>query len=287
MKAKSLVALLWVALMLFAVPQWRPVDAVQMDVLSSFTLINADTDLPIAAFDPIPDGAVIALDLLLDAPSRIFARGRGLQAEMGGQVTLRGTSVDPRPAGQIGLIRGTFDLLGRRLALDEGRITLQGGLLPAIDMRASTSTSEGDATLVISGPVDAPEIEVISSPERPTEEALAMLLFGEAFTSLSPLRIAQLASQIATLRGGRGGLVENLRNRLGVDVLDIGTDDDGTAQLGVGAYLGENVYTDVTVNADGKSELSLNLDLTDDITVRGRVTNEGETGIGIFFERDY
>jgi translocation and assembly module TamB len=33
--------------------------------------------------------------------------------------------------------------------------------------------------------------------------------------------------------------------------------------------------------------VSINLDLTDDITARGSVDSDGNTSLGIFFERDY
>ena len=54
-----------------------------------------------------------------------------------------------------------------------------------------------------------------------------------------------------------------------------------------GAYLGENIYSDVTVDSEGETQLNLNLDVTPSLTVRGGVTNDGSSSLGIFFERDY
>ncbi|WP_109466779.1 translocation/assembly module TamB domain-containing protein [Albibacillus kandeliae] len=227
------------------------------------------------------------LNVVLNAPNKIFVRGRGLNAELGGRLVVGGNTNQIVPSGQIGLIRGTFSLLGRRLELDEGQVSMQGNLEPYLYFVATTSTSEGDATLTISGPTSAPVIEVTSTPERPSEEALALLLFGDQFNDLSPLKIAQLASQVATLSGKGGGLLGKIRRGLGVDNLDLGTDDDGNAQVGVGAYLSDDLYTDVSVNADGQSEVNLNFDLTDNLTIKGSVDNAGETGIGLFFKRDY
>ena len=232
-------------------------------------------------------GPAYNLDITLNAPGRVFVRGRGLNAELGGSVLIRGTSANVVPSGQISLIRGTFDLLGRRLTLDQGSVSLQGALDPVLNFVASTTTSEGEAMLTVSGPVSAPEIEVTATPERPSEEALALLLFGDRFSDLSPLKLAQLGSQLATLSGRGGGLTERLRTGLGVDSLDVGTDDDGTAQVGVGRYIADDVYTDVTINAEGESEVNLNFDLTDTLTIKGSVDNEGETGVGLFFQRDY
>ncbi|MBI6630194.1 translocation/assembly module TamB domain-containing protein [Pontibaca salina] len=233
------------------------------------------------------DGPVYNLNLQLDAPNRIFVRGRGLQAELGGGIRVGGTTENVVPSGQVELLRGTFDILGRRLQLDRGLITLQGRLQPVMDFSASTSTSEGTATLLISGALDSPVIEVTSDPERPSEEALAMLVFGDEFTSLSPVKIAQLASSLATLGGKGGGFMSRLRENLGLDQLDIGTDAGGSGQVGVGNYLSDTVYTEFSVNAQGETEINLNFDVTESFTVKGMADNTGDTSLGLFFERDY
>ena len=49
----------------------------------------------------------------------------------------------------------------------------------------------------------------------------------------------------------------------------------------------KNVYTDVTVTSDGNTEINLNLDITNEITAKGSVDQDGETSVGVFFERDY
>ena len=87
---------------------------------------------------------------------------------------------------------------------------------------------------------------------------------------------------------GRGDQKELLGGKgAGLADLDVTTDEQGNAAVRAGAYLGENIYTDVTVGASGETELNLNLDLTRSITVKGEVTDDGDTAIGIFFERDY
>lgn len=229
----------------------------------------------------------ISLDIRLVAENKVFVRGRGLQAELGGDVIVRGTTSQIAPAGQIDLIRGTLAILGRRLKLTRGLVTLQGNLEPYMEFQATTSTSDGDATLEIAGPVTAPKVTVYSEPERPSEEALAMLIFGNQYSQLSPLKIAQMAASLAQLSGAGGGATETAREDLGVDTLDIGTDDDGNAEVGAGKYIADGVYTDISVNALGDTELNINLDVTDTLTLKGTVDNTGESALGIFFERDY
>ncbi|GAA6158784.1 translocation/assembly module TamB domain-containing protein [Ruegeria sp. HU-ET01832] len=229
----------------------------------------------------------IALDIALLAPKEVFVRGRGVNAELGGRLFIGGTTSSVIPSGQIELIRGHFDILGRRLALTKGIVTLQGDLTPYIEFESSTSTSDGTATIEIAGPLDSPEVDVFSDPERPAEEALAMLLFGNRFSELSPFVIAQMAASLAQLSGAGGDATKGLRDSTGVDTVDIGATEGGAGRLGAGAYLSDNLYTDFTVNTEGDTEVNLNLDVTDNFTVRGTVDGRGETGLGVFFERNY
>ncbi|MCD9148356.1 translocation/assembly module TamB domain-containing protein [Pseudophaeobacter flagellatus] len=229
----------------------------------------------------------LSLDVIIDAPGRIYARGRGLNAELGGQVHLRGNTVALAPSGQISLVRGTFDILGRRLELDEGRITLLGDLKPYLEFRSSASTSTGTATLEITGAIDAPQIEVTSDPPRPSDQALALLLFGDNLDDLSPLALVRLANSALQLSGRGLGNKNALRDKTGADKVELGLDNIGSGLLGIGGYISDKAYTDFNVNTRGDSELSLNVDLTDNVTVTGTVDNQGESGFGLFFKRDY
>ncbi len=241
----------------------------------------------IASEDATKSDSRIALDIGLSFPKAVFVRGRGVNAELGGRIRIGGTTASVVPSGQIDLIRGHFDILGRRLALTKGIVSLQGDLTPYIEFESSTSTSDGTATIEIAGPLDAPEIDVFSDPERPTEEALAMLLFGNRFSELSPFVIAQMAASLAQLSGAGGDATKGVRDATGVDTIDVGATEGGAGRIGAGAYVADNLYTDFTVNTEGNTEVNLNLDVTDSFTVRGTVDGQGETGIGIFFGRDY
>ncbi|MGJ8612077.1 MAG: translocation/assembly module TamB domain-containing protein, partial [Octadecabacter sp.] len=72
-----------------------------------------------------------------------------------------------------------------------------------------------------------------------------------------------------------------------LDDLDFVTDEDGNAGVRAGKYLSENVYTDVTIGSDGTTEINLNIDIDRNFTARGSASTDGETSVGIFFERDY
>lgn len=229
-----------------------------------------------------------ALDITIRAPSRIFVRGRGLDAELGGQITIRGTSAAPIPTGAFRLIRGRLDVLQQRFQLTEGSIDLRGSFVPIIRFVATTTARTGLAvTLTLEGEVTEPTLTVSSIPELPQDEVLAQLLFGRDLSSITPLQAIQLASAIATLAGrGGGGLIEGFRDTIGIDNLDITTDESGNAALQAGIYLSEQVYTEAVVSNE-ETTINLNFDVSRDVTIRGSVSSEGETALGIYFERDY
>lgn len=228
------------------------------------------------------------LNLLIRAPSRIFLRGRGLDAELGGQITLRGTTDNVIPSGAFDLVRGRLDILGKRLDLTTAQLLMQGDLVPYVTIVASNESDGITTSVVIEGRADEPEVRFTSSPELPQEEVLARLLFGRGIDKISALQAAQLASAVATLAGkGGDGIVGNLRKGFGLDDLDLTTDAEGNTSVKAGKYISENVYTEIEVGQDGTSKINLNLDIRKGVTLRGSVGGDGAGGIGIFVEKDY
>ncbi|TJZ92163.1 DUF490 domain-containing protein [Paracoccus gahaiensis] len=228
------------------------------------------------------------LDLVITAPSRVFIRGRGVDAELGGGFRITGTPRNVVPIGNLELIRGRVDLLGNRFVLTEGLVELQGSLIPVIRLVAETERDSITTRIIIDGEVRDPEITFESSPELPQEEVLSQLLFGRGLDSISPLQAAQLANAIAVLAGrGGDGIIGNLRESAGLDDLDLTTDDEGNIELRAGRYLTENVYTDLSVGEGGRTSINLNLDITRSLRARGSVGSDGGSSLGLFFERDY
>lgn len=228
------------------------------------------------------------LNLLIDAPNRIFVRGRGLDAELGGRVRIAGTSDAVAPDGFFELIRGRFDILGTRLDLTEGRVTLQGNLDPYLRFVAESQGADITAQVILEGLASAPEVSFTSEPFLPEEEVIAQLIFGRGLGNISPFQAAKLASAVATLSGrNEGGVVGLLRGGLGLSDLDVIQNADGDTEVSAGGYVSNKVYTGLTADSAGRQQINLNLDVTRSLTARGTAGTDGNSGIGIFFERDY
>ncbi|MGN6551450.1 MAG: translocation/assembly module TamB domain-containing protein [Pararhizobium sp.] len=239
---------------------------------------------------PVPTArpSVVQLDLTIDAPRRIFVRGRGLDAEMGGRLRVRGPITDVHPVGGFDLIRGRLEILGKRIDFDTGTITLTGSLDPTLNLSAHSDTGNTTITITVTGRASDPQINFSSQPALPQDEVLAQLIFGRSVSDLSGFQVAELAAAVAELAGGQNtSIVGKLRQATGLDDLDVGTDANGQAQVRAGRYIRDNVYLGVEAGASGNSQVDLNLDITKNLKAKAAAGTKGDSNIGLFYERDY
>ena len=228
------------------------------------------------------------LDITINASAGIFLSGQGLDAELGGTLTLQGTTADVVPEGEFTLIRGWLDIPGRRLALSEGMARLQGHFVPFFRIVASAEAGDVTVNVILSGRADDLEVTFASQPELPEEEALAQLLFGRSITRISPIQAAHMADTASRLAGrGGSGAIDRLRRNFGLDDLNVESGDEGETSLRAGKFLSDRLYTEIEVGSDGVTDINLNLDLGRSVTAKGETGAQGDTSVGIFFERDY
>lgn len=242
--------------------------------------------------DEKPAGAnasgVIAFDLGVTA-NQVFVRGRGIDAELGGNLTIRGTAVQPTISGGFEMRRGRLEILGKRLTFTDGTIGFGGDLIPTLDLKATSTAGATTITVNVAGLANNPQITFSSSPALPQDEILAQLIFNRSLSNLSAFQIAQLASAVSQLAGGGStSLLDGLRNKLGVDDLDVTTDENGGASVRAGKYLNDRTYIELQQGADsGSSKAVINLDVGKGVKLKGSAAGDGSASGGIFFEKEY
>ncbi|TKT80419.1 DUF490 domain-containing protein [Aquamicrobium sp. LC103] len=237
---------------------------------------------------PTSRPSIVRLNMTVNAPNRIFVRGRGLDTELGGQVQLTGPVTDIQPVGAFNLIRGRLSILGQRIDFDEGTVTLIGDLNPFLNFVARSGGNDITVFITVSGRVNDLNIAFSSQPELPEDEVLARLIFNRGIDELSAFQIAQLAAAAAELAGGGNtSLLGSLRGATGLDDLDIVTDSEGNAAVRAGRYIQDNIYLGVEAGAGGTTKGTINLDITEDLKARGGLGTDGDSSLGIFYERDY
>ncbi|HWY95890.1 MAG TPA: translocation/assembly module TamB domain-containing protein [Steroidobacteraceae bacterium] len=233
---------------------------------------------------------VIGIDVAIRAPQEILVQGRGLDAELGGEIRLSGTSDAPLASGGFDLQRGSFTLVGNKLSFTQGRVSFEGAGLrkkidPTLDFTAQTTLADTTATLRITGLADAPRFDFSSTPQLPQDEIMARLLFGENAAQLTALQAAQISYALATLSGvGSGGSnpLVKLQKTLGLDRLSVasnttttatGTTQNSGAAIAAGRYVTKRVYVEGKQTTTGTSQVQVDVDLTKHLKLQTRLGN--------------
>ncbi len=238
--------------------------------------------------------SVWKLDIDIDAPSQIFVRGLGLDAEWSTALRITGDARRPKVVGDVNLVRGTFTFAGRQLTLSKGVIHLDGAEPPnpTLDIEASTTVDAVTATITIGGSAKTPEITFSSTPSLPEDEVLSRLLFGSSVAQISPLQAVQLAAAVNSLRGGGGGFnpLGKLRSAAGLDQLHVYGADQATGRgpsVGAGKYISSNIYVEVITDARGNTATQIEVALTKSLKLLSSVGALGTSNIGLRYSHDY
>jgi translocation and assembly module TamB len=261
------------------IPNSLPPDVAVLDVR------RRGKPAPVAGSKPV----IVAIDITVRAPQEIIVQGRGLDAEMGGEIHLTGPSDELLASGDFNLLRGWFTLAGTRLEFKEGRVGFDGAGLrkkidPTLDFTAETTQAEYTIKLQISGPADAPRFDFSSSPSLPQDDIMARLLFGVPGSQLTAFQYAQIAAALATLSGVGGNGINplvKLQKSLGLDRLTVGANTSTTATgtensgaaIAAGRYLTKRVYVEGKQTTTGASQVQIDVDLTKHLKLQTRLGN--------------
>jgi translocation and assembly module TamB len=285
------------------IPEQLPASVAQLDVVRIDSRNPAAARRPETKVTEVP--AVVALDLHLHVPGRAFVRGRGLDSEWKGDVTIAGTAAQPAITGEFDAVNGTFALLGQTFTLQRGVVGFAGNAMPTLDVLAQAQTADITAQVQIQGSPTKPTLKLTSIPDLPQDEVLSRVLFGAGVGQITPAQGLQLAQAAASLAGGGPGLLDRLRNFTGLDRLSIGRDPSlpsggqtgdqskssstsGTTVSG-GKYVAPGVYVGVDQGISGAStrarvEVTITPHVTVDATA-GAATNS--TSLGVQYKLDY
>ncbi|GMV63158.1 MAG: hypothetical protein AMXMBFR74_23260 [Parvibaculum sp.] len=238
------------------------------------------------------------LPMVLDVTLRIGTppaqvTGRGVNSLWTGAVTATGLVEDPVLDGKLTAERGTLDFAGKTFTLKRGSVAFAGEkpIDPNIDIALVYSRSDFSATVGVSGHGSSPAIDLTSEPSLPRDEIISRILFGKNVGELSAFEAAQLANTAAELSGsgiGGFGLLSNIQNELGLDVLRVDTGASGGTTVSAGKYLREGVYVGVEQGAlASDSNVKIEIDVTDNISVDTKIGNDASSDVGVNWKWDY
>ena len=227
------------------------------------------------------------LALTVSAVNRVFVRGRGLNAEFGGELHVAGSARDPSVTGGFDLLRGTLALVGQPLTFTQGRVSFHGGVIPDLALVAETNAADITARISVTGPADQPAFAITSSPSLPEDEILARILFQQSAGNLSAFQALELANAVAVL-SGQGDALDQLRKTLGLSGLSLGQGSSGGGLLGLGRTINDRISVNVTTGVRPQDNgVDVNLDITRHIRLQAGVDAAGGTDIGVGAQWEY
>lgn len=238
----------------------------------------------------------VGLDLTIQANNRIFINGNGLTTEWASDLDVAGTIASPELDGTISIRNGRLTFAGRDFDISEGKISFSpdAGLDPTLSLTAAHDNGQINAIMSVTGSPSAPKITLSSSPQRPQEDILALLLFGKPPTELSALETLQIANAVAQLSGlspigGGPGVSNSLRKSIGLDALSMDFDPKtGLGAVEVGKYISDEIYVTARQKpGETGTEVAVTYEVNDHITIESAVKPNGAQNVSANFKRDY
>jgi translocation and assembly module TamB len=223
-----------------------PAGVTNLDV----TEINTPGGQEQVAPGSIAHAPAVSLEVKLRAARGIFVKGFGLNTEMSLDADVGGTTAAPVLSGTARVVRGDYDLAGKRFEIDDDGVVYLDTSLERmrLDLTAKLDDPTLTAMIKIGGTAAKPEITLSSTPELPSDEILSQVLFGSSAAQLSPVQAAQLAAAVTSLATGGGfDVMGGLKNFARLDRLALGGGDPATGvTVSGGKYIGRNVYLELT-----------------------------------------
>ena len=264
---------------------------------------------------PAPASASTGINLDVTATAqRVFVRGRGLDAELGGTLRVRGSSAAPQVSGGFDMRRGSISLVGTNITFNRGRVGFDGTgvtgkIDPTLDFEADNSTGSVQAVLLVGGYASAPKITLRSTPELPQDQVLAYLLFGRSVNDLGPFQVAEIAAAVAQLSGAIGsgaGPLDRIRSALGLDRLSVGSGGNSNSiansingsrpasssqspTLEAGRYVANGVYVGAKQGTSGAgTQATVQIDITKGLKLETDAgSGQGGNSVGLSYSFDY
>ena len=241
----------------------------------------------------------------MTVPGQTFVRGHGLDSEWRGKIAVTGNSATPSVDGSLEAVRGSLNVLGKDFVIRRGTISFPTGSPGEawIDLLAEYVASDITAQATFTGRLSSPHLQLTSTPQLPQDEILARVLFNTDASHITTAQGLQLALAAQTMAGGGPGVLDRLRNAVGLDRLSIGNGAanetpgvtiNRTSQstagpaLSGGKYIAPGVFVGAEQGAGtASSRAKVEVDLFSHVTGYSSVGANKSNRVGLDWRMDY
>ena len=194
-------------------------------------------------------------------PRNTWLRSPEMNIEISGEVNVVMSGVEAELFGAIEIMRGDYNLYGRRFEIQEGTITFRGGkeLNPMMELKAQHVFRSVDKIkrlliLQVSGELLEPKLTFhLDNSEIAETDAIAYLLFGRNFDELTQGQRTDMAASQPSLNSlpfkelvaGQlaGEVTKAIRNTLDLDVIEFKGDNNWRqATVVLGKYITNDLF---------------------------------------------
>jgi translocation and assembly module TamB len=194
----------------------------------------------------------LGLDLGLDLGPAFYLRGRGLDAQIIGQLRLRAESLDSlRAVGTVQARDGSFTAFAHRLVLVRARLNFQGPLdNPGLDVLALRRDLPVEVGVTLTRTLADPLIRLYANPPMAEQETLSWLVLGRSPTSDGLDNPVLARAALGLLSGIGEGPTDRLLRQFGIDELTIRSGEVGSpGSLLPSTTVAGSLRGDTSVNA--------------------------------------
>jgi translocation and assembly module TamB len=252
--------------------------------------------------------------LKLTIPRNTWIKSPNTRLEIEGDLDLVKTGPEFEIFGTIAVLRGNYDIVGKRFNISEGKLTFQGGeeINPEVLIKAeykfrNAAREQKTILLSISGKAKKPELKfTLDNKEISEGDAVSYVMFGRSLDELTYGQQSAVADE--TQKGGTGNLAlgvaanylsseitKSIGQDLNLDYIEIkGQENWSSATFTVGKYLtndlfvsyergfGETSSDDVT-----KEMITLEYQITRFIFLQLFQGTSRTSGVDVFFKLIY
>jgi len=229
------------------------------------------------------------IDLRLILGDRVLLNTAGIDARLEGDLRLQSNSKQELAAnGEIRVAKGKYASYGVSLDISRGNLYFTGGPLeqPALDILALRTAGEVKAGVKVTGTPQAPVVQLYSEPAMADTDILSYIVLGHPIGADSSQSGMLLTAAGALLSQGESvTLQEKLKNRLGLDVLDIsaGNGDVNSSIITTGKYLSPDLYISLGYSLfSNTNEFKVRYSLTPDWEIESSIGTE--SGVDMFYK---
>jgi translocation and assembly module TamB len=186
------------------------------------------------------------VNLAVSLGDKLQIRGRGLDAQLRGDLRLSTPGGRPALNGSVRAAAGTYMAYAQRLVIERGELVFTGAPEnPRLDILAIRPNLDVRVGVAVTGPLQSVRVRLYSDPEMAEMDKLSWLLLGRPSEGLGRNDSALLQrAAVALLAGEDQAPTDQLLNQLGITDFSVRQSDSETREtiVSLGRQLSQRWY---------------------------------------------